>query len=58
MCEAAFTAAARPVLELAESGVLQDVLTMTLAGGIIAGVALSALPLLSGRAQVCCLGRH
>jgi hypothetical protein len=41
-------------MELAESGVLQDVLTMTLAGGIIAGVTLSALPLLSGRAQVGC----
>ena len=47
-------AAAQPVAQVAESGVLTDVLTMTLAGGIIAGVTLSALPLLSGRAQVGC----
>ena len=44
--------AAQPVAQVAESGVLTDLLTMTLAGGIIAGVTLSALPLLSGRAQV------
>ena len=47
-------AAAQPVAQIAESGVLTDLLTMTLAGGIIAGVTLSALPLLSGRAQVGC----
>jgi len=46
--------AAQPVAQIAESGVLTDLLTMTLAGGIIAGVTLSALPLLSGRAQVGC----
>ena len=47
-------AAAQPVAQVAEGGVLTDLLTVTLTGGIIAGITLSALPLLSGRAQVGC----
>ena len=45
-------ASVQPFAQVAENGVLTDLLTTTLAGGIIAGVTLSALPLLSGRAQV------